>query len=121
MSNPLWCSHVCWSRARVAWDYYGSTRTRTRTCTRTHTEPIYTLSNVSLHYVGYHRNVPGDVHDDCRGLDGTRGRCLYGTRSGETFLPHSYWVLSREYDLVRILAFLFSQSCCEDWQLEEKK
>lgn len=20
MSNPLWCSHVCWSRARVAWD-----------------------------------------------------------------------------------------------------
>lgn len=23
MSNPLWCSRVCWSCARVAWDYYG--------------------------------------------------------------------------------------------------
>lgn len=70
MSNPLWCSHVCWSLARVAWDY----------STRTHTHSF-------IDDVGYHRNVPGDVHVDCgRPPSGLEGNLLCGTGSRETFL-----------------------------------
>lgn len=85
MSNPLWCSHVCWSCARVAWDYHGWRHTHIRT--HMHTRPIYTLPNFSLHYVGYRRNVPGDVRVDCRGPIWTRGNLLYGTGSGKPLFP----------------------------------
>lgn len=39
LSNPLWCSSVCWSRARVAWDYSDWGHTHTQKCTAY----IYTL------------------------------------------------------------------------------
>lgn len=45
MSNPLWCSHVCWSCARVAWDYHGWRHTHI--CTRTCTHGLYILFQIS--------------------------------------------------------------------------
>lgn len=62
LSNPLWCSSVCWSRARVAWDYsdWGHTHTEVHS--------LYIHFEISPFYnVGHHRNVPGAAHIDCKG------------------------------------------------------
>lgn len=86
MSNPLWCSHVCWSRARGAWDYY---------CWRHHTHAHTQTDSLYIHFQmspftmwGTTRMCQGTsmlaIDGLCGILCGICGNLLYGTRSGET-------------------------------------
>lgn len=85
MSNPLWCSHVCWSLARVAWDYSRQAGRHTHYTQHTHT------------LLPLRCGVPQECARGCPSTLTCRGplsaaleaNLLCGTGSRETFPPPS--------------------------------
>lgn len=84
MSNPLWCSHVCWSRAREAWDYY-DWRHHKHTFTEVHSLYIHFQISPFTIWVTT-RMCQGTFMFTVNGLSGLKGTSQCGTRSGKPCL-----------------------------------